>query len=127
MPLTTVMDHVARLEARGHARRTADPRDRRQTQIVLTATSFADTLAVDKETATRWLAVIRDAVEETAARQTEPSATRRSAASVAKAASRSSREAKMMSRSPVGRRTRITGSVLESPRSSPGPALVNAE
>jgi DNA-binding MarR family transcriptional regulator len=37
MPLTTVMDHLARLEARGHARRIPDSRDRRATQVVLTA------------------------------------------------------------------------------------------
>lgn len=80
MPLTTAMDHVARLEARGHARRMVDPRDRRATLVTLTATglaahheanryferayaSFTDALAVDDATATRWLATIRDAVD----------------------------------------------------------------
>lgn len=80
MPLTTAMDHVARLEARGHARRSVDPRDRRATVITLTANglaahreanryferayaAFADALPVDEGTATRWLATIRDAVD----------------------------------------------------------------
>lgn len=89
MPLTTVMDHVARLEARGHARRTVDPRDRRATQLVLTANglaahreanrhfegayaSFVDALDVDKETATSWLSLIREAVEEAAAKDAAP-------------------------------------------------------
>jgi DNA-binding MarR family transcriptional regulator len=79
-PLTTVMDHVARLERLRHARRTVDPRDRRATLITLTANGlaahraanhyferayndFAGALSVDGATATRWLGVIRDAVE----------------------------------------------------------------
>ncbi len=79
-PLTTVMDHVARLERLGHARRTVDPRDRRATLITLTASGlaahrdanhyferayadFASALPVDEATATRWLGVIREAVE----------------------------------------------------------------
>ena len=41
MPLTTVMDHLARLEAVGHLRRTPDPRDRRATRVVLTAEGLA--------------------------------------------------------------------------------------
>jgi len=80
MPLTTVMDHVARLEARGHARRTVDLRDRRQTLVALTAQglaahrganlfferaydSFADALVTDEVAVTRSLDLIRDAVE----------------------------------------------------------------
>ena len=80
VPLTTVMDQVARLEARGHARRTVDPRDRRASLITLTAAGlaahheanqlferayalFANTLPVDEVTATNWLDVIRDAVD----------------------------------------------------------------
>jgi len=80
MPLTTVMDHVARLEARGHARRTVDARDRRQSQITLTAQGlaahrgsnlfferayqfFANALATDEASATRSLDLIRDGVE----------------------------------------------------------------
>ena len=79
-PLTTVMDQVARLEARGHARRSVDPRDRRATLVTLTATglaahrdanrffesgysAFVATLPVDEATAARWLSVIRGAVE----------------------------------------------------------------
>lgn len=80
MPLTTVMDHVARLEAHGHARRTVDPRDRRASLITLTAAgmaahhdanryferayaSFASALPVDGATATTWLDMIRAAVD----------------------------------------------------------------
>jgi len=80
MPLTTVMDHVARLEVRGHARRTPDARDRRATLITLTAQGlaahrvanqfferaydhFADGLAIDEASATRSVDLIRDAVE----------------------------------------------------------------
>jgi DNA-binding MarR family transcriptional regulator len=80
MPLTTVMDHVARLEERGHARRTVDPRDRRASRITLTAAGlaahrganlyferahdfFAHALATDEVSATRSLDLIRDAVE----------------------------------------------------------------
>jgi len=37
MPLTTVMDHLARLEALGHARRSTSPTDRRANVVVLTA------------------------------------------------------------------------------------------
>lgn len=79
-PLTTVMDHVARLERLGHARRAVDPRDRRATLITLTANGlaahreansyfehayadFANALSTDEATATRWLGEIRDAVE----------------------------------------------------------------
>ena len=79
-PLTTVMDQVARLEARGHARRSVDPRDRRATLVTLTAdglaahrdanhffeigyAAFAEALPVDEATAARWLALIRGAVE----------------------------------------------------------------
>jgi DNA-binding MarR family transcriptional regulator len=79
-PLTTVMDHVARLERLGHVRRAVDPRDRRQTLITLTANGlaahrdansyfesayvdFAKALSTDELTATRWLGVIREAVE----------------------------------------------------------------
>jgi DNA-binding MarR family transcriptional regulator len=74
------MDQVARLEANGHARRSADPRDRRATLITLTATglaahrdanrhfergyaAFVAALTVDEETAAQWLSVIRAAVE----------------------------------------------------------------
>jgi DNA-binding MarR family transcriptional regulator len=80
MPLTTVMDQVARLEARGHARRSVDPRDRRATLVTLTATglaahreanrffengyaAFAEALPVDEATAARWLGIVRGAVE----------------------------------------------------------------
>lgn len=37
MPLTTVVDVIARLEARGHARRIPNPRDGRASLVVLTA------------------------------------------------------------------------------------------
>jgi DNA-binding MarR family transcriptional regulator len=80
MPLTTAMDHVARLEGRGHARRMVDPMDRRATLIVLTAaglaahrsanryfelaySAFAETLEVPETEATRVLRQIRDAVD----------------------------------------------------------------
>jgi DNA-binding MarR family transcriptional regulator len=41
MPLTTVMDHVARLELKRHISRWPDPADRRATRIVLTAGGLA--------------------------------------------------------------------------------------
>ena len=41
MPLTTVMDHLARLEARGDISRMVDPMDRRATRVVLTASGLA--------------------------------------------------------------------------------------
>ena len=41
MPLTTVMDHVARLERRRHISRWTDPVDRRATRVVLTADGLA--------------------------------------------------------------------------------------
>ena len=80
LPLTTTMDHVARLEARGHVRRTVSAADRRATVVSLTASGlaahreanrfferaydlFVRALAVDEATATTSLAVIRDAVE----------------------------------------------------------------
>lgn len=80
MPLTTAMDHVARLEVRGHARRMVDPRDRRATRIVLSDAglaahrganlyferaygAFAELLTVEEPDATRMLSAIRDAVE----------------------------------------------------------------
>ena len=83
-PLTTVMDHVARLERLGHVRRTVDPRDRRATLITLDRqrsrrapranryferayADFASALSVDEATVTRWLGVIREAVESAAA------------------------------------------------------------
>jgi DNA-binding MarR family transcriptional regulator len=89
VPLTTVMDHVARLEEAGHARRTVDPRDRRATLVTLTANglaahrdanryferayaSCAKELAVDEATATRWLGVIRDAVDSALAASSVP-------------------------------------------------------
>jgi DNA-binding MarR family transcriptional regulator len=79
-PLTTVMDHVARLERLGHVLRTVDPRDRRATLITLTANglaahreansyferayaNFSSALSTDEATATRWLGEVRDAVE----------------------------------------------------------------
>ena len=80
MPLTTVMDHVARLETRGHARRTVSATDRRATLVNLTGSGlavhreanryferayalFARALSVDGPNATRSLGVIRDAVD----------------------------------------------------------------
>lgn len=41
VPLTTVMDHLARLEARGDISRMTDPLDRRATRVVLTASGLA--------------------------------------------------------------------------------------
>jgi len=80
MPLTTVMDHIARLEARGHARRTVSAADRRATLVSLTATGmathreanryfegaydlFARALQADESAAAESLRTIRHAVE----------------------------------------------------------------
>ena len=80
MPLTTVIDQVARLEARGHVARMQDPSDRRAKRVVLTAeglaahraanvsferayASFASSLALDETTASQALRSMRDAVE----------------------------------------------------------------
>jgi DNA-binding MarR family transcriptional regulator len=41
MPLTTVMDRLGRVEARGHAHRFPDPQDRRASLITLTADGLA--------------------------------------------------------------------------------------
>lgn len=49
MPLTTVMDHLARLEARGHARRRRDPRDGRATLVTLTAAGLAAHRAANRQ------------------------------------------------------------------------------
>ena len=79
-PLTTVMDQIARLEARGHARRTVSATDRRASLVSLTATGmaahrdanryfeqaydlFARALSVDEAKATESLNMLRDAVE----------------------------------------------------------------
>jgi DNA-binding MarR family transcriptional regulator len=86
-PLTTVMDHIARLERRGHVSRMPDPADRRATQIVLTGEGlaahrganqrferayrdFLATLSVSEVDAQRSLQVVREAVEMTRARAT---------------------------------------------------------
>jgi DNA-binding MarR family transcriptional regulator len=80
MPLTTVMDHIARLERRGHARRTVDPRDRRATLVGLTANgqaahraanrfferayaAFAAELDMEEAAVARMMASLRGAVE----------------------------------------------------------------
>ncbi|MEO6349903.1 MAG: MarR family transcriptional regulator [Candidatus Limnocylindrales bacterium] len=85
--LTTAMDHVARLEARGHARRSADPRDRRATLVTLTGhglaahraanayfelayAAFVGTLTTEEGSATRVLRALRAAVR--SARQSLP-------------------------------------------------------
>lgn len=81
MPLTTVMDHVARLERRRHISRWTDPSDRRATRVVLTADglaahrdanasfqraydAFDNALGRDETNAQESLARVRDAVEE---------------------------------------------------------------
>jgi DNA-binding MarR family transcriptional regulator len=85
MPLTTAMDHVARLEARGHARRTVSPRDHRATLVSLTAEglaahrganrsferaydAFLKELTLTETAATETLLAIREAVDEALAR-----------------------------------------------------------
>jgi DNA-binding MarR family transcriptional regulator len=79
VPLTTAIDQIARLEARGHAQRFPDPRDRRASLVTLTATgqaahraanvhferayrAFARSLA-DEDAATRVLQSLRSAVD----------------------------------------------------------------
>lgn len=93
IPLTTAMDHVTRLELRGHARRTVDARDRRATLVTLTANglaahreanrhferayaAFVAELPLNQATAGRWLATISDAVD--SARQPLVTRSRRS-------------------------------------------------
>ena len=83
MPLTTVMDHVARLERRRHISRWTDPEDRRATRVVLTADglaahraanrsferahqAFEVALGIDQASAQESLARVREAVEEAA-------------------------------------------------------------
>lgn len=98
MPLTTVMDQIARLQARGHARRTVSDADRRATLVSLTASglaahrganryfqrayeTFLAELDLDESDATNILVTIRQAVEEALARaarrEQSPSARRR--------------------------------------------------
>src|SRR6476659_6348022 len=81
MPLTTVMDHLARLEARGHISRMVDPIDRRATRVVLTTPglaahraanvsferayrAFDAALGKDEREAQHVLGEVREAVEE---------------------------------------------------------------
>jgi DNA-binding MarR family transcriptional regulator len=83
MPLTTVMDHLARLAARGDIARMPDPDDRRATRVVLTASGLAAHRAANvsfekayrafdaalgrgEADAQRALRAVRDAVEEAA-------------------------------------------------------------
>ena len=83
MPLTTVMDHVGRLELKRHISRWPDPTDGRATRIVLTAAglgahrtanasferaykAFADALQTDEAVVQSNLASVRAAVEEVA-------------------------------------------------------------
>jgi DNA-binding MarR family transcriptional regulator len=80
MPLTTVMDHLARLEVRGHCFRMTDPLDRRATRVVLTAAglgahraanasferayqAFENTLTRDESDLQQALAEVRAAAE----------------------------------------------------------------
>ena len=87
MPLTTAMDHIARLEARGHARRTVSASDRRATLVSLTAgglaahraanysferayEDFLAELRLNEMDATKTLVNLREAVEEALARAT---------------------------------------------------------
>lgn len=83
MPLTTVMDHLARHEARGHISRLIDPRDRRASRVVLTAAgsgahrtanatfqkaydAFDSALGKSAAESQRAILEVRDAVEEAA-------------------------------------------------------------
>lgn len=83
MPLTTLMDHLARLERKRHISRWTDPADRRATRVVLTAgglaahraanasferahRAFAEALGSDQSLAQENLARVRAAVEEAA-------------------------------------------------------------
>jgi DNA-binding MarR family transcriptional regulator len=96
MPLTTVMDHVARLERKGHVSRMPDPGDRRATRVVLTAdglaahraanarferayAEFERHLTVDQEAVQSNLALLRSAIDDAAReapRAPKPSARR---------------------------------------------------
>jgi DNA-binding MarR family transcriptional regulator len=106
MPLTTVMDHVARLELKRHISRWTDPADRRATRVVLTAgglaahraanasferacQAFADALRTDEATVQNDLGHVRAAVEEAA--RAAPRAPMRSARPRAAAAPRRAR------------------------------------
>lgn len=87
MPLTTAMDHIARLEALGHVRRTVSATDRRATLVSLTASGlaahraanhnferayegFLAELEIDEMDATKTLVSLREAVEQALARAT---------------------------------------------------------
>lgn len=96
MPLTTVMDHLARFERRADIARMTDADDRRATRVVLTAAglaahraanvsfetayrAFTAALGGDEADAQRALRDVRAAVEEAARaapRETSPSARR---------------------------------------------------
>jgi DNA-binding MarR family transcriptional regulator len=86
LPLTTLMDHLARLEARGQVRRAPSPADRRASVVVLTAEglaahraahalfeaayqSFVGSLSGGELAARRSLGEIRTAVEQAVAKQ----------------------------------------------------------
>jgi DNA-binding MarR family transcriptional regulator len=109
MPLTTVMDHLTRIEARGDIARMTDPIDRRATRVVLTASGLAahraanisferacadlnETLGESEAGAQRALRRVRAAVEEAARaapHERTPSARRRVAEAPRLARSRS--------------------------------------
>src|SRR4051794_28284070 len=108
MPLTTVMDHLARLEARGDISRMSDPVDRRATRVVLTASglaahraanvsferaykAFDAALGTSETGVQRALREVRAAVEEAATeapRGPRPSAPRREAVALRPARTR---------------------------------------
>ena len=83
MPLTTLMDHVARLERKRHISRWTDPADRRATRVVLAADglaahwaanasferaykAFAKALGTEEAVVQKSLARVRTAVDEAA-------------------------------------------------------------
>ncbi len=83
MPLTTVMDHIARLETRGHVARMSDPLDGRASRVVLTGdglaahrsanasferahAAFEQALRADQDAVKDAIATIRWAVDEAA-------------------------------------------------------------
>jgi DNA-binding MarR family transcriptional regulator len=93
MPLTTLADHLARLETRGHARRLPNPRDRRSQLVTLTAVGLDAHRAANRLFEAAHDAFVRELAEGEAAGKAHLAAVRSAVerASVRSAVSRPSR------------------------------------